>query len=132
MESVSQSDFRPSVPPDESLLCPELAIALEAMRTIEPIAVLTMGYENIKAPVFESQLDRPPSEAMLEAARVACAAFPRLNFNPLSIACLSHDSAIYWRYPEKGAARRRLIIRSIAFIPAALALYVIGYMYKLW
>jgi len=102
------------------------------MRTIEPISVSTMGYENIKAPVFEIQLDRPPSEAMQEAARAACSAFPRLNFNPLSIACLSHDCAIHWRYPERDAARRKMIIRSIALIPAAFALYLIGYMYRLW
>lgn len=132
MENFPQPDFRPIVPPDESRLCPELVCVLTAMRTIEPITLLTMGYENIKAPVFETQLDRPPSESMLEAARVACGTFPRLNFNPLSIACLTHDSAIHWRYPERGAARRKMIIRSIALIPAAFALYLIGYMYKLW
>lgn len=102
---VRQNSFHRHIdPPDPRQLCHELAAALAALRQVEDVRVVAMGYDNPKMPEFVAVLDREPCSAAIAAARSACSRYPHVTFVAGGIGCREHWSEISWDDHRPGQA----------------------------
>jgi hypothetical protein len=87
-----------------SELCPGLVEAIERMRAVEPVAIASIGYANVKMPEQVTQLARRPGAASLAALRgFAGSCETPLLLSDDGIGCRQHWASIDWPHDEASA-----------------------------